>query len=101
MYCKECGKEIKEKAVICTYCGCAAHHGKSRGVTFLLWFLLGGLGAHRFYLNQTWQGWAIIVGGFLSLCTCFLVFPIFPILIWGLVVFFDIIVVLCNDENFG
>ena len=26
---------------------------KSAGVSYLLWFFLGGLGAHRFYLGQT------------------------------------------------
>ncbi len=26
---------------------------KSVGVSFLLWFFLGGFGAHRFYLKQT------------------------------------------------
>jgi TM2 domain-containing membrane protein YozV len=26
---------------------------KSTGVAYLLWFFLGGLGAHRFYLGQT------------------------------------------------
>jgi TM2 domain-containing membrane protein YozV len=28
-------------------------HRKSTGVAYLLWFFLGGFGAHRFYLGQT------------------------------------------------
>ena len=27
MYCKNCGKEIDDKAVICIYCGCATGNG--------------------------------------------------------------------------
>lgn len=29
---------------------------KSTGASYLLWFFLGGLGAHRFYLGQTGTG---------------------------------------------
>ena len=29
---------------------------KSKGVAYLLWFFLGGLSAHRFYLGQTGMG---------------------------------------------
>jgi len=29
---------------------------KSTGVAYLLWFLLGGIGAHRFYVNRTTSG---------------------------------------------
>ena len=29
---------------------------KSTGAAYLLWFFLGGLGAHRFYLGQTGTG---------------------------------------------
>ena len=29
---------------------------KSKGIAYLLWFFLGGLSAHRFYLGQTGMG---------------------------------------------
>jgi len=31
-------------------------HRKSTGVAYLLWFFLGGFGAHRFYLGQLGTG---------------------------------------------
>ncbi|WP_342071324.1 TM2 domain-containing protein [Yoonia algicola] len=34
---------------------------KSTGVAYLLWFFLGGLGAHRFYLGKTGSAIAILV----------------------------------------
>ncbi len=33
---------------------------KSTGVAYLLWFFLGGLGAHRFYLGRTGSGLAMV-----------------------------------------
>jgi len=34
---------------------------KSNGVAYLLWFFLGGLGVHRFYLGQTGSGAAMAI----------------------------------------
>ena len=34
---------------------------KSTGVAYLLWFLLGGFGAHRFYLGQTGSATAQLI----------------------------------------
>ena len=31
-------------------------HMKSTGTAYLLWFFLGALGAHKFYLNKTGMG---------------------------------------------
>lgn len=33
---------------------------KSNGVAYLLWFLLGGIGAHRFYAGRTGTGIAYV-----------------------------------------
>jgi len=52
MFCKNCGKEIDDKAVICVHCGCATGNiGMSKEwlITLVLCLLLGGLGAHRFF----------------------------------------------------
>ena len=73
MYCKNCGAEIDDKAVICIKCGCSTSSQnpipnpgvseKSGLATLLLCLLLGGLGAHRFYVGK-------IGTGILQLLTC-------------------------------
>lgn len=88
MFCSNCGKEIDEKAVICVHCGCATGNNaittnkqpKSMLCAVILWFFLGGFGAHRFYLGDS-------TGGFLMLlCTlfCWLIIPAIIWLIWWL-----------------
>lgn len=52
MFCKNCGKEVDDKAVICVHCGCATGNigvSKEWLITFILCLLLGALGIHRFY----------------------------------------------------
>lgn len=44
---------------------------KSTGVAYLLWFFLGGLGVHRFYLGRTGSGAAILILTLLSLLLSF------------------------------
>ncbi|MFR9603647.1 MAG: TM2 domain-containing protein [Rikenellaceae bacterium] len=65
MYCKHCGKEINDNAVICVHCGCASATQPvnqntttdNRGLTtLLLCIFLGGLGIHRFYVGKTGTG---------------------------------------------
>ena len=66
MYCKNCGKEIDDKAVICVHCGVATNgsnsisndNDKSFVAALLLCLFFGGLGAHRFYTGHT--GTAIV-----------------------------------------
>ncbi len=82
-FCKECGKSIARKAVICPHCGCQVEETeqpkivinnanqnqvganpsyaptkrqKDKWVAFLLCLLLGGLGAHKFYENNMGMG---------------------------------------------
>jgi len=54
MYCRNCGKEIDDKAVVCVHCGVSttpllSYNRNSWLVALLLCFFLGYLGAHRFY----------------------------------------------------
>jgi TM2 domain-containing membrane protein YozV len=42
---------------------------KSAGIAYLLWFFLGGLGVHRFYLGQTGSGIAMAIIFVLSVVT--------------------------------
>jgi TM2 domain-containing membrane protein YozV len=45
---------------------------KSTGIAYLLWFFLGGLGVHRFYLGQTGSGVAMAIIFVLSWVTVFI-----------------------------
>jgi len=53
--CEACGKKISEQARSCPSCG---HNTakKSKTVAVLLALLLGGIGAHKFYLGKTGMG---------------------------------------------
>ena len=82
-FCKECGQKIAARAVVCPHCGCQvaevqqaapqivvnntntntnanvnAHVGtpKNKWVALLLWFFLGGIGAHKFYEGKVGMG---------------------------------------------
>lgn len=64
--CPECRKEISDNAASCPQCGCPikpasnqpviSKEQKSRGVATLLSLLLGGIGAHKFYLDKPGVG---------------------------------------------
>ncbi len=66
MYCKNCGAEIANEAVICVKCGVATGYKGSSGLTdqndkewlttLLLCFFLGVFGVHRFYTGHTGIG---------------------------------------------
>ena len=58
MFCKKCGKEINDEAVVCIGCGYAVNESgilkNNRGlITVLLCWFLGVFGAHRFYTGHT------------------------------------------------
>ncbi|WP_462382522.1 TM2 domain-containing protein [Pseudomonas sp. Marseille-QA0892] len=59
-----------------------ANARKSTGVAYLLWFLFGGLGGHRFYLGKTGTAIAILL---ITLVGCFTFFPLIITGIWLLV----------------
>ncbi len=61
-YCSSCGSVVKKEAEICTECGVSleddaeASGDKDRTAAGLLAILLGGIGAHHFYLGNTVRG---------------------------------------------
>lgn len=64
MFCKNCGKEIDDKAVICVHCGCATGNGGISNewlITILLAFFLGIFGVHRFYNKHFLTGAIMLV----------------------------------------
>lgn len=72
MFCKSCGKEVSDQAVICVACGVPLKsgsgvvtgngEGKDWLTTLLLCLFLGGWGVHRFYTGH-------IAIGFIQLLT--------------------------------
>lgn len=58
-YCKGCGKELHEKAEMCTSCGVrqlSESTNKSRITAAILALFLGGFGAHKFYMGKVGLG---------------------------------------------
>ena len=99
MYCKHCGAEINDNAVICIKCGCAVNDSlytekvldpnvsdKDLLVTVILCLFFGYLGAHRFYVGKI--GTAILM-----LLTCG------GLGIWILIDFLTIISERFTDDN--
>ena len=65
MFCKDCGKEAGEKAVVCIHCGVSLGQPENNNinagekewlVTLLLCLFGGGFGIHRFYTGHTGIG---------------------------------------------
>ena len=82
MFCKECGKEISDKAVICPKCGTSTGGSsglpttdKSKTAALLLCLFLGGIGAHIFYLGRP--------GSAIGMIVCLIFVVVTPI--WALV----------------
>jgi len=69
VYCRECGKQVSDQAPTCPNCGApqraapiaGARPVKSRGAAIILALLLGGIGAHKFYLDRPLQGLLYLV----------------------------------------
>ncbi|RMF34970.1 MAG: TM2 domain-containing protein [Alphaproteobacteria bacterium] len=57
---------------------------KSTGVTYLLWFFLGGFGIHRFYLGS------IGVGAVMLICTLLGIFLLFPFIVTAVIGIYDL-----------
>lgn len=84
--CPECNKEISDRAGTCPHCGfpiadnyestekyrqpaptIAFKSTKSRSAAIFLAMILGGIGAHKFYLNR--PGWGVL---YLLFCWTFI-----------------------------
>lgn len=73
MFCKNCGKEIDDNAVVCIGCGCATGvnqvqtSGKSFVAALLLCLFFGGIGVHRFYVGKNGTGLTMLLLTLLTL----------------------------------
>ncbi len=77
MFCKNCGKEVNDNAVICVHCGCAVTQvdpgvnpidaasasPKSKTTALVLCILLGYIGVHRFYAGKIGTGILMLFTG--------------------------------------
>lgn len=87
MFCRECGKEIRDQAVICPGCGCETRPSrspapvqfeKSEFLAVLLSFFI--IGAGQCYTRQWTKGILLFFGGLLSLVLCLLIIGLIPLL---------------------
>lgn len=56
IFCQNCGEQTEENQVVCTKCGVAVSASKgdkSKVAAGIFALLLGGFGAHKFYLGYT------------------------------------------------
>ncbi len=85
MYCKNCGKQIDDKAEICVYCGVRQKEQtqvKSPTTAAILSFLLAGLG--QIYNGETSKGFLFMFVTLILLLTVFIgigiiLYPLFYI----------------------
>ncbi len=63
--CPDCTKEVSDIAPFCVHCGKPSPENriypKSKMVAAMLALFLGGIGAHKFYLNKPVQGFVWLV----------------------------------------
>lgn len=79
-FCHACGETIDLRAVVCPKCGVPQNNAgrKSRATAAILALVIGGLGAHKFYLGS----WGL---GILYLVFCWTGIPLVVSLIEGVI----------------
>lgn len=66
---------------------------KSAGVAYLLWFFLGGLGGHRFYLGHSGTAATILILTLVGVVTSFIAVGFIPLLIVGMWLIVDLFLI--------
>jgi len=84
-YCVECGKKIKDKAVICVSCGCRikGERVKSRGVAVFLAIILSYWSWLYTYKKDSWKFWVGLVLSFLGMFLGFI--PALFVWFWAII----------------
>lgn len=90
IYCRECGYRHSDKAKACPKCGYVAYDlTKSTAIYFILLWMFGLVGAHRFYAGKTGSGIAMLI------LTCTVVGVLITSFWW----LYDLIYAICNLGN--
>lgn len=89
MYCKQCGKEIVNEAIVCVHCGVAtgtvsiSTGSKSRIGYVLFGIFLGCFGIHNFYAGYVGRGLAQLL---ITIFAWWLaLIPVFIVWVWAIV----------------
>lgn len=87
MFCRHCGKEVSDKAVICVHCGCSLAapfdpRAKNRAVYVVLALFLGCFGIHNFYAGYNGKAVAQLL---ITLIGGIIIIPILIVWIWVIV----------------
>lgn len=78
-----------------------ANNKKSTGVAYLLWFFLGSIGIHRFYLNRKGSGITMLILSVVGWLTTFLIIGFLFLAVVGIWVLVDLFLVgkMVKEEN--
>jgi len=68
-------------------------NAKSTALAYVLWFFLGGLGIHRFYLNRTGSGVAMLLLFIFGWATVAFVVGLFLLIPLGIWLFVDLFLI--------
>lgn len=90
MYCRQCGRQIPDEAVICVFCGVATNRAavtidpeaKSKIAYVLLGIFLGLFGIHNFYAGYTGKAVAQLL---IAVLLCWTVVAPIIVFIWCIV----------------
>ncbi len=104
MFCKNCGAQIDDNAVVCTNCGVAVNDSfnnamagsKNKIVAGVLALFLGNLGVHNFYLGYTKKGLTQLL---LSLLLSWTVVAPLIVLVWVIYEAIQIFLGKINDAD--
>ena len=87
MFCKHCGKEVNDKAVVCVHCGCSLvdqsdSPAKNRVIYVILAIFFGCFGVHNFYAGYNGKAIAQLLITFIG---GFFIIPALIVWIWAIV----------------
>lgn len=66
---------------------------KSTAVAYLLWFFLGSLGVHKFYMQQNGLGIAYLIAGLIGWVTAVIGIGLFVLAVLGVALLVDIFII--------